>query len=263
MNKSQHHRQANHTPTAPSSAPATRTSTNSTNGTSIKGDPDNGNSAIGKVTKDKVTEHDEGASRALANEDAAAAVRVLRYLDQMEEELSRAGGWLGQRLVNEEVLFQQLSQLRHALPPSLHQAVTTLRERQEMLVAAQQEAQRIQETARQEAEHLRTQAQQQAHQQVATAQAERQRLLGGAAHTAREIIQQARQQAEQLVLIHPLTVVSQQAALSAQQQASQEAQAMRASAETYGEEVLERVRGVLLRLQQAVEHDKAQLTHDQ
>lgn len=172
--------------------------------------------------------------------------------------------------IDEQAFFIQTSKLKKALPDDLKKAERVTRDSDRVVSAAQNEAQRMVGEAQGEAQRMVSEAKGEAQRLVgdARAQADRtiqdarshsDRIIEDARREAERIVADAQQHAEQLVAEHTITQRAQQIAQEMHDTSVRDSQEMRAQADGYAFEVLDKAGAVLQKLAQGIEQGKEQI----
>lgn len=178
--------------------------------------------------------------------------------------------YFGKTFIDEQAFFVQTSKLKKALPDDLKKAERVTRDSDRVVSAAQNEAQRMMGEAQNEAQRMVAEAKAEAQRMVgdARAQADRtiqdarshsDRIIEDARREAERIVADSQQHAEQLVAEHVITQRAGQMAEESHRTAVREATEMRAQADSYALEMLDKAGIVLQRLAAAVEQSKEQV----
>jgi cell division septum initiation protein DivIVA len=182
-----------------------------------------------------------------------ATIDVLRLIDELEMLVENGKGHMfGKVFIDEQSFFIQTSKLKKALPDDLKKAERVTRDSDRVVSHAQNEAQRMVQEAQAEAQRL-----------VADARGAADRTIQDSRSHSDRIIEDSQQHAEQLVAEHVITQRAQQVAEETHLGATQDAQEMRAQADGYAFEVLDKAGAILEKLGMGIEQGKEQIRQTQ
>ncbi|MEN9215186.1 MAG: hypothetical protein Q6K12_08150 [Gloeomargarita sp. DG_1_6_bins_138] len=184
-----------------------------------------------------------------------AILHLRQELDRLEEILvadSPRVPLSGRVLVNEQMVFQQLDQLRHHLPALILEAEQVLQQRDDILRHAQAQAQQIVLSAEQQAARMLDQ-----HLISQQAQQEAQRLRSQVQQECAVLRQNT------VAELHHLRQQTQEELSQQRQQAERERQRLIQGAETYANQVLTLLEQVLGENLQRVQQGRQQLQQRQ
>ena len=153
----------------------------------------------------------------------------------------------------------QTAKLKKALPDDLKKAERVTRDSDRVVSGAQTEAQRLVSDAQSEAQRMVGDARAQADRIIQDARSHSDRIIDDARREAERIVADAQQHAEQLVAEHTLTQRAQQLAEETHRVATRDAEEMRAQADGYALEVLDKAGIMLQKLAGGVEQGKEQI----
>lgn len=195
----------------------------------------------------------------------------MRLIDELEQLVENGKYHVFDKVfIDEQAFFIQTSKLKKALPDDLKKAERVTRDSDRVVSAAQNEAQRMVGEAQSEAQRMVGEAKAEAQRLVgdARAQADRtiqdarshsDRIIEDARREAERIVADAQQHAEQLVAEHTITQRAQQIAQEMHHASVRDSQEMRAQADSYAYEVLDKAGAVLQKLAMGIEQGKEQI----
>jgi len=216
-------------------------------------------------------------------------INVLRIIDEIEQLVENGKNILGKRLVPEEEFFTKIQQLRSALPKSMKEAEDLMRKAEGIVKSAQTEADRLIDTAEREAEKVVNDARSRSDRTIAESKTHADRLLSDAQNRSERMISDAESKAnrtiedanalsqrtideanlraeniekdaklsaDEMVAEHSITARANEEAEQRVNEATGEAETLRRNADDYAFEVLDKVSGVLDKLNVSVEAGK-------
>ncbi len=184
---------------------------------------------------------------------------LLSILNELELLVEQGHGLMGVKLITKDRLTDLLECLRQTLPGALFELDAALQEQTQFASETQEQAYQIVQRAKKEATSVTELARQQATQRIENAQAQRQHILSEAARQSQAIQDEAARRSAQLVQIHPTVVRAQQTADELREAARKEATELRAGADAYGLEVMEKAEAAFSRLHGRVREGQALL----